>query len=75
MNQRGYAQLCSLISKGRRAAPKGEYQLTRDDLVAGLDDCLALWLPEGGLDAAVADWLQTVFPRRCVARRNAAKRR
>ena len=30
-NRRGYGQLCRLITRGRRAAPKGEYRLTRND--------------------------------------------
>jgi error-prone DNA polymerase len=46
-NQRGYEELCELITRGRRAATKGSYQLVTADLQAvGLADCLALWLPE-----------------------------
>lgn len=44
-NRRGYGQLCTLISEARRAAPKGEYLLTRSMLEAfDGNDCLALWL-------------------------------
>jgi error-prone DNA polymerase len=32
MSRRGYAQLCRLITRGRRAAEKGSYRLTRADL-------------------------------------------
>ncbi|HSQ69844.1 MAG TPA: PHP domain-containing protein, partial [Steroidobacteraceae bacterium] len=32
-NRRGYGQLCRLISRGRRAAPKGRYLLRRSDFV------------------------------------------
>jgi len=39
-----YSQICRLITVGRRAAEKGDYFLTRDDLV-GLDRVLAIWLP------------------------------
>ncbi|MBA4284662.1 MAG: error-prone DNA polymerase [Xanthomonadaceae bacterium] len=55
-----YSQICRLITVGRRAAEKGEYFLTRADLVQ-LDRTLALWLPpiddaqaegEGGFIAA-----------------------
>ena len=33
-NRHGYARLCALITHGRRAAPKGSYQLTRADCAA-----------------------------------------
>ena len=35
--RRGYGQICQLITRGRRAAPKGSYRLTREDLA----DCIA----------------------------------
>jgi error-prone DNA polymerase len=53
--RRGYGQICQLITRGRRAAPKGSYRLSRDDLAdciastAGVApqniDCLLLWRP------------------------------
>jgi error-prone DNA polymerase len=61
-NRRGYAQLCSLITRGRRAAAKGEYSLCRDDLTeAELTDCLALWNADTTPDKADARWLQAIF--------------
>jgi len=60
-NRRGYAQLCGLITRGRRAAAKGEYSLCRADLAEGLADCLALWIPGAEPAAADASWLQAVF--------------
>ena len=54
-NRRGYGRLCRLITRGRRAAEKGEYSLTRADLEEnGLEHCLILWLPgsEHGNDVA-----------------------
>ncbi|MEE4216394.1 MAG: error-prone DNA polymerase [Xanthomonadales bacterium] len=42
----GYAQICTLITKGRRDAPKGEYELPDACFENGLDHCLAIWLPE-----------------------------
>jgi error-prone DNA polymerase len=57
----GYGQLCELISRGRRAAAKGSYALCRDDLAAGLDDCLAVWVPGTPVDYPGADWLRAVF--------------
>jgi error-prone DNA polymerase len=45
-DRRGYGRLCRLITRGRRAAEKGEYSLTRADLEEnGLERCLILWLP------------------------------
>jgi error-prone DNA polymerase len=63
-NRRGYGQLCRLITRGRRAAPKGEYRLGRADVAELLrpGDCLLLWLDA---DAAPADdisaWLHERF--------------
>jgi error-prone DNA polymerase len=46
-DRRGYGRLCRLITRGRRAAEKGGYSLTRADLEEnGLEHCLLLWLPE-----------------------------
>jgi error-prone DNA polymerase len=70
--RRGYGQLCQLITRGRRAAPKGSYHLTREDLAqciaspAGQPDCLLLWRPgEALLDgedcAAQGEWLATRY--------------
>jgi len=46
-DRRGYGQLCRLITRGRRAAPKGSYRLTRSDVVELLSPmhCLVLWAP------------------------------
>jgi error-prone DNA polymerase len=65
-DRRGYGQICRLITRGRRAAPKGRYRLLRDDVDALLEPghCLLLWvpryLPRRGLEvdaAATARWL------------------
>jgi len=46
-DRRGYGQLCRLITRGRRAAPKGRYRLTRDDVRELIEPghCLLLWTP------------------------------
>ena len=65
INRQGYGQLCRLITRGRRAAVKGEYTLTRADVAAAaLTDCFILWLP--GIRAAPeeAQWLAAHFPQR-----------
>ena len=43
----GYGQLCRLITRARRAAPKGEYRITRTDVTELIEPahCLALWVP------------------------------
>ena len=60
-----YTQLCTLVTRGRRRAAKGEYRLERRDFEHGLDACLALWLPahgpEGEADVAGAHWAASHF--------------
>jgi len=71
-NRGGYGRLCRLITRARRAAPKGEYRLARDDFAVGAADgeqltassCLALWLPGTTPDPTEAAWLAAVFPGR-----------
>jgi error-prone DNA polymerase len=73
-SRRGYAQLCHLITRGRRAARKGEYRLAREDFARAdgsapgtalpLDECLCLWLPAARPDPGEARWLAQVFPGR-----------
>jgi len=62
----GYANLCALITRGRRAAQKGRYRLTRPDLEEGVPGCLALLLPGKARGGLVADarWLRARFPGR-----------
>lgn len=67
-NLAGYGQLCQLITKGRRRAEKGHYQLTVSDFHQDLDGCLCLWQPKSHLDAQgmtkrIAAW-QGHFPGR-----------
>jgi error-prone DNA polymerase len=59
--QAGYAQICRLITHGRRRAGKGEYSLSRADLEGGLPGTLALWLPGATPDRAQGEWLRTLF--------------
>jgi error-prone DNA polymerase len=53
----GYRELCGLITRGRRSAPKGSYCLDRAGLGA-LPGCLLLWLPGAVPDPGEGDWLQ-----------------
>ena len=61
-NKTGYAQLCTLITRGRRNAPKGSYQLQDSDFEHKLDHCLALWLPKNEVDVLTAHWIASHFP-------------
>src|ERR1700758_2218825 len=46
IDRHGYGQLSRLITRGRRAAVKGRYTLTRADVQAlGPEQCFILWLP------------------------------
>ena len=55
----GYANLCRLLTRGRRAATKGSYRLTWEDLAGGLPGCRVLYLP------MLTD---TAFDKRCLRR-------
>jgi error-prone DNA polymerase len=61
-NRNGYAALCRLITNARRAADKGDYELTRQAFEEGLPDCLILWVPGHDLTLDVEDhWLRETF--------------
>ena len=71
IDRRGYAQLCRLISRGRRAAEKGSYSLTRVDVTnAALESCFVLWIPGNQPAKDEAKWLREQFGARagCEAR-------
>ncbi|WP_343222696.1 error-prone DNA polymerase [Marinobacterium ramblicola] len=59
-NRQGYAQLCSLITRGRRRAEKGNYLLTLADFEQGLDQCLLLFQPGSDDNQLLSDlkWLE-----------------
>jgi DNA-directed DNA polymerase III PolC len=44
-NRASYGAMSRLISKARRASPKGTYALSRSDLEDALNGCLIIWLP------------------------------
>ncbi|HKK05407.1 MAG TPA: error-prone DNA polymerase [Gammaproteobacteria bacterium] len=68
MDRDGYANLSELITRARRRAPKGQYELRRNDLDSGLPGCLALLLPSPADDdetmAEQAAWLGARFAER-----------
>ncbi|MEF9898663.1 MAG: error-prone DNA polymerase [Pseudomonas sp.] len=64
-NLRGYQNLCRLITQGRRRAPKGAYQVLREDFDASTYGLLALWIPdEDEQDLNVGHWLRERFAER-----------
>ena len=64
-SRQAYAALCGLISRARRAAPKGEYRLMRDDVAEYFRaHGLLLWIPgfaDSVADAATGRWLKERF--------------
>jgi error-prone DNA polymerase len=61
-NLRGYETLCELITKARRAAPKGEYRLERQDVPEAPEGLQALWIPGEGACQDEARWIARHFP-------------
>jgi error-prone DNA polymerase len=61
-DRRGYAALCELITRARRAAAKGAYELTRHAFEEGLPGCLVLWVPDDDCALDVEDhWIRETF--------------
>src|SRR3972149_2967323 len=48
MDRNGYGNLSQLITRGRRAAKKGEYHLTRKNIAECAGSCIALWVAPVG---------------------------
>ena len=61
-DRKGYGELCSLITRGRRAADKGSYRLTAGDFSGGLEHCYVLWVPDNQLLLGADDaWITDAF--------------
>ena len=63
-NIAGYEALCELITRARRAAPKGEYRLARADVPVAPRGLMALWLPcvDPAKRLEEAHWVAARFP-------------
>ena len=61
-NLKGYQALCGLITRARRRAEKGRYQLLYEDFSGSSEGLLAIWLTEG--DTRALPWLKQYFPER-----------
>ncbi len=60
----GYTTLCRWITVARRRAPKGRYELRREDVVDPPPGLLALWVPSYPPDEVEGAWLRGLFPDR-----------
>jgi len=63
-NLTGYQSLCALITRARRRADKGDYQLFSEDLREHHQGLLALWVAEDADDPAPGEGLRTLFAER-----------
>ncbi|MBC3502324.1 error-prone DNA polymerase [Pseudomonas sp. SWRI59] len=63
-NLAGYQSLCALITRARRRAEKGAYQVFGDDLRAHNQGLLVLWIADDPDDSAPGHWLHTLFAER-----------
>ncbi|MBV9344779.1 MAG: error-prone DNA polymerase [Gammaproteobacteria bacterium] len=62
IDRHGYGRLCRLITRARRAAPKGSYTLTRAQLdEACLEQCFVLWVPGAVPAPEELLWLQARY--------------
>ncbi len=64
-DREGYGNLSELITRVRRAADKGTYQIKLDDLKEGVPGCLALLFPNIETDNEQVRWLARKFPKDC----------
>ena len=63
-NRAAYAQIAALITRARRRAPKGEYEISQADFAAVKDALIIGVLAFDDSDAELASWLVSQFPGR-----------
>ncbi|MDF9620639.1 error-prone DNA polymerase [Pseudomonas entomophila] len=61
---RGYQNLCALITRARRRARKGSYQLLGEDLEAHHQGLMALWVAGPDEPSESGPWLRALFGER-----------
>ncbi len=65
-NRLGYGQICELITKGRRSAPKGEYRITKENITTNLSETIGIWIPDTSL--SISQQIDTaIFLKQCFA--------
>jgi error-prone DNA polymerase len=62
-NRQAYGELSHLITRARRRAAKGHYRVRPRDLERGLQQLLAIWLPQDNTEQSLqqGQWLQACF--------------
>lgn len=60
-SQDAYTQLCELITRCRRAASKGSYVISPDDVRTSVSHCFGIWLPDEITDKHVDESSLTWF--------------
>lgn len=63
-NLEGYQNLCALITRARRRAAKGDYQLFAEDVQRHHQGLLALWIADDDTPQSAAAWLGEAFAER-----------
>lgn len=63
-NLAGYQNLCALITRARRRAAKGDYQLFAEDVQRYQQGLLALWIADDDTPQSAAAWLGEAFAER-----------
>ena len=61
-NLAGYQHICQLITKARRRAKKGSYELRKDDLNSEIPGVVVLWIPGRSSFDSEAKWVAETFP-------------
>jgi len=55
-----YTQLCELITNCRRAAKKGEYIISPDDVQSAASHCIGIWIPDDTIDPSQIEWFKSL---------------
>ncbi|GMR17741.1 MAG: error-prone DNA polymerase [Gammaproteobacteria bacterium] len=63
-DRESYGNLSAVVTQARRAAKKGAYYLTQQDVEQTVAGCLVLWIPAREINQAHARWVATFFPGR-----------
>jgi error-prone DNA polymerase len=57
-DKNAYRDLCGLITRGRRRADKGSYELRLDDLYHCRNHCLCIWIPTNARLESIKPWFK-----------------